>query len=63
MHFGINAIGLVNTYAKDVALLPEWQQRVWAAHNANPDGKLSEELKASHVDATTGVDTARQRRF
>ena len=51
VHFGINAIGLVNTYAKDVALLPEWQQRVWAAHNANPEGKLSEELKASHVDA------------
>ena len=52
VHFGINAIGLVNTYAKDVARLPEWQQREWAAHNANPEGKLSEELKASHVDAT-----------
>ena len=51
VHFGINVIGLVNTYAKDVALLPEWQQRVWAAHNVNPDGKLSEELKASQVDA------------
>ena len=51
VHFGINAIGLVNTYAKDVALLPRWQQREWAAHNANPDGKLSEELKASQVDA------------
>ena len=51
VHFGINAIGLVNTYAKAVALLPEWQQRVWAAHNANPEGNLSEELKASHVDA------------
>ena len=52
VHFGINAIGLVNTYAKDVALLPEWQQREWAAHNVNPNGKMSEELKASHVDAT-----------
>ena len=52
VHFGINAIGLVNTYAKDVARLPEWQQREWAAHNANPEGKLSEELKASHVDAS-----------
>ena len=51
VHFGINAIGFVNTYAKAVALLPEWQQRVWAAHNANPEGNLSEELKASHVDA------------
>ena len=52
VHFGINAIGLVNAYAKDVALLPEWQQRVWAAHNANPEGSLSEELKASQVDAS-----------
>ena len=52
VYFGINAIGLVNTYAKNVALLPEWQQRVWAAHNANPEGGLSEELKASHIDAT-----------
>ena len=51
VHFGINAIGLVNTYAKDVAQLPEWQQRVWAAHNANPEGKMSEELKASQVFA------------
>ena len=51
VHFGINAIGLVNTYAKHIALLPKWQQRVWAGHNANPEGKLSEELKASQVDA------------
>ena len=51
VRFGINAIGLVNAYAKDVALLPEWQQRVWAAHNAIPEGKLSEELKASQVHA------------
>ena len=52
VHFGINAMGLVNIDAKDVALLPEWQQRVWAAHNANPEGKLSVELKASQVDAS-----------
>ena len=51
VHFGINAAGLVNTYAKAIALLPEWQQRVWAAHNASPEGKLSDELMASHVDA------------
>ena len=59
VHFGINAIGLVSTYAKDVAQLPEWQQRVWAAHNANPEGKLSEELKASHVDARPAATEAR----
>ena len=58
VHFGMNAIGLVNTYAKDVALLPEWHQRVWAAHNANPEGNLSEELKASHVDARPALTQA-----
>ena len=51
VNFGINAIGLVNAYAEHVALLPEWQQRIWAAHNANPEGNLSEELKAMQVDA------------
>ena len=51
VHFGIDAFGFVNVYAKDVALLPEWQQQIWAAHNVNPDGKLSEELQASQIDA------------
>ena len=28
VHFGINSVGLVTVYAKDIALLPDWQQRV-----------------------------------
>jgi hypothetical protein len=51
VHFGVNSIGLVTVYAKDVALLPEWQQRIWAAHNVGPEGKISEELQASQVHA------------
>jgi hypothetical protein len=42
--FGINSLGLVNAYAKDVALLPEWLQRVWAGLNVTPEGKVSPEL-------------------
>jgi hypothetical protein len=42
--FGINSLGLVNAYAKDVALLPEWLQRVWAGFNVGPEGKVSTEL-------------------
>ena len=42
--FGINSLGLVNAYAKDVALLPEWLQRVWAGFNVSPEGKVSAEL-------------------
>ena len=49
--FGINELGLVNVYAKDVAFLPDWQQRLWAGFNVAPDGGLSEELHASQVRA------------
>jgi hypothetical protein len=44
VHFGINSLGLVNAYAKDVAYLPEWLQRVWAGFNVSPEGKVSAEL-------------------
>jgi hypothetical protein len=49
VHFGINSIGLINAYAKDVALLPEWQQKVWAGFNVRPDGKVSAELYAAQA--------------
>jgi hypothetical protein len=26
VHFGINTLGLINVYAKDIALLPDWLQ-------------------------------------
>ena len=58
VHFGVNAVGFVNAYANDVALLSEWQQREWAAHNAYPEGKLSEELKASQIDASPASTVA-----
>lgn len=51
VHFGINRLSLVNAYAKDVVLLPEWQQRIWAGHNVGPEGGVSEELLASQVRA------------
>jgi hypothetical protein len=44
VHFGVNNLGLVNAYAKDVVLLPEWLQRVWAGFNVTPEGKVSPEL-------------------
>lgn len=51
VHFGINNLGLVNVYAKDVGLLPEWQQQIWAGYNISPDGGVSAELLASQVRA------------
>ena len=51
VHFGINALGLVNAYAEEIAILPDWQQRIWAGFNTGPDGGLSEELYAACVKA------------
>jgi hypothetical protein len=47
--FGMNKLGLVNIYAKDIALLPEWQQRLWAGFNVGPEGGVSQELLASQA--------------
>lgn len=49
VHFGVNSVGLVNVFAKDIALLPDWQQRVWAGFNVSPDGGVSEELLDSQM--------------
>lgn len=50
-HFGINSSDLITVYARDVARLAAWEQRIWAAHNVVPDGKVSGELLASQVRA------------
>ena len=44
VYFGINDLGLVNVYAKDIGMLPYWQQQIWAGFNVGPDGKVSAEL-------------------
>jgi hypothetical protein len=52
VHFGVNDLGLVTVYAKDVATLPEWQQRIWFGSNVSPEGGVSAELLLSQVEAT-----------
>ena len=52
VHFGVNSLGFINVFAKDIALLPEWQQRVWVGFNVTPEGKVSTELLASQVRAS-----------
>lgn len=51
IHFGINDLGYINVYAKDIALLPNWLQQIWAGHNVSPDGKISAELLDSQIRA------------
>jgi len=44
-------LGLINVLAKDIALLPNWHQNIWAGYNTAPDGKVSKELLASQMEA------------
>ncbi|EKY29699.1 hypothetical protein [Brevundimonas sp.] len=44
LHFGVNAKGLINVFAKDVGRLQTWEQRIWAAHSVAVDGPVSAEL-------------------
>jgi hypothetical protein len=61
VHFGVNDLGLVNVYAKDIALLPEWQQRIWAGFNVGPEGGVSGELLDSQVKAEPADTQAPER--
>jgi len=51
VHFGINSLGLITVYAKDIGQLPLWQQQIWSSYNVAPDGGISKELYASQVKA------------
>jgi hypothetical protein len=51
VQFGVNSIGLVNVFAKDIGLLPDWQQQMWAGSTIAPDGKVSQELLMSQMEA------------
>ena len=51
VHFGVNNVGLINVLAKDIALLPEIWQKVWAGYNISPDGGVSRELTKSQMEA------------
>jgi hypothetical protein len=51
IHFGVNDLGLITVYAKDIGNLPLWQQQIWAGHNIAPEGGISKELHASQVKA------------
>jgi len=44
IHFGVNSLGLITIFAKDIANLEVWEQRIWAAHSTSMDGGVSGEL-------------------
>lgn len=51
VHFGVNRLGLINIFAKDIAQMPILHQKIWASHNILPDGGLSKELYMSQMRA------------
>jgi len=44
VHFGVNHLGLITIFAKDIANLDGWEQPAWAAHSVALDGGVSTEL-------------------
>jgi hypothetical protein len=42
---------VINIYAKDIALLPDIQQQIYATFNVGPEGGISEELLAFQARA------------
>ncbi|MEO1110037.1 MAG: hypothetical protein AAFX90_19150, partial [Pseudomonadota bacterium] len=52
VHFGLNRLGLVNTYAYDIARRPLWERKIWIAHNCRPDGGVSEELMKAQMECS-----------
>lgn len=50
IHFGVNGLGLVNVYAKDIGNSHSWQQQIWAGFNVPPDGGVSAELLMAQAE-------------
>ena len=61
VRFGVNSLGLINVYAKDIAYLPEWVQKIWAGYNISPEGKVSDEMFAAQVRAVPANTHAPER--
>lgn len=58
VHFGINDLGLITVFAKDVGGLQPWEQRLWSAHNVTPDGGVSRELFAAQMEVQPAATIA-----
>jgi hypothetical protein len=58
VHFGINGLGLITVYAKDVGKLDAWEQRIWSAYNVTPEGGVSAELFSAQMQCVVADTTA-----
>lgn len=58
VHFGINRLGLITVFAKDIGALDAWEQRLWSAHNVTPEGGVSDELFAAQMEVAPASTVA-----
>jgi hypothetical protein len=58
VHFGVNDLGLITVFAKDVGDLDAWEQRIWSAHNVTPEGGVSGELFSAQMQCVPAATTA-----
>lgn len=58
VHFGVNSLGLITVFAKDIGGLQPWEQRIWSAHNVTPDGGVSQELFAAQMEVNPASTVA-----
>jgi hypothetical protein len=49
---GVNRLGLINVFAKDIIELPEYYQSKWFSYNCPPNGGVSQELLMSQIEAS-----------
>lgn len=58
VHFGVNRLGLITVFAKDIGALGPWEQRLWSAHNVTPEGGVANELFAAQMEVTPASTVA-----
>lgn len=63
VHFGLNTLGLITVFAKDIGLLAPWEQRIWSAHNVTPEGGVSAELFAAQMEVNPASTVAAETRL
>jgi hypothetical protein len=63
VHFGLNALGLITVFAKDIGQLAPWEQRIWSAHNVTPEGGVSAELFAAQMEVNPASTVAPEMRL
>lgn len=58
IHFGVNDLGRITIFGKDINRLDAWEQRIWSAFNVAPEGGVSTELWAAQMQVNPAATEA-----